>query len=116
MANNIPFDPNDGSLYKILGIPEALWDVMTFAEVKFAAKNKVGMLTIAQWPLEKQADPQSWILTLPTNIPGVRVEIPINDPIDKDDPEGHWRVILGAAADFQSMVNSGAYKLDGPPA
>lgn len=105
-----PRDLRDRSLFKLLSIPESLHDLMQFAEVQFAPKDGTGRLTVGLWSQEKLSDPQSWVLTLPTNVPGKRVEIPINDPIDKDDPEGHWRAILAAAADFQSLVNRGEYE------
>jgi hypothetical protein len=105
------FNVPDSSLYKVLRIPECLHDVMTFVEVKFVPKDRVSTLSVFSWSQEKLADPTNWILTLPTNVPGKRVEIPINDPIDKEDPEGHWRAILGAAADFQALVNTGQYDL-----
>jgi len=95
-------DPNkDRSLYKSLGIPECLHDLFAFAEVRFAPKPYADVL--------RPDDPVCWILVMPCRTPGKRVEIPINDPIDKDDPEGHWRAILAAAADFQYLVNSGQY-------
>lgn len=98
-----------GSVFKILKIPECLHDVMQFAGIQFAPKNRDGFLSLAARPYEWLANPTNWLLTLPTNIPGKRVEIPINDPIDKNDPEGHWRAIIGAAADFQALVNTGQY-------
>lgn len=101
-------DLGDGSLFTLLAIPTCLHDVMQFAGVQFVPKNGVGILS--GWSTEKLADPTNWILTLPTSIPGKRVEIPINDPIDSSDQEGHWRAILGAAADFQSLVNRGEYE------
>lgn len=99
-------DPyKDRSLYESLGIPECLHDLMAFAGVKFAPKSR--------FLIEDNAlvDPTCWILTIPCKVDGKRIEIPINDPIDKDDPEGHWRAILCAAADFQYLVNSGQYSL-----
>lgn len=99
-----------GSLFDLFDIPDCLRDVMCFAGVQFALKGGASIFSRAQWPVEKQKDPTNWILTLPTAKPGYRVEIPIDDPIDKNDPEGHWRAILGAAADFQYLVNSGEYE------
>lgn len=99
-----------GNLLKLLKIPECLHDLMEFVGVQFAPKTGDRLLTLATRSHEWLSDPTNWHMTLPTKIPGKRVEIPINDPIDKNDPEGHWRAILAAAADFQALVNTGQYE------
>jgi hypothetical protein len=103
------FKDDAGNLFKMLKIPACLHDVMEFAGVQFAPKNGDTLLKLALRSHEWLSDPRNWLLTLPTNIPGKRVEIPINDPIDQSDPEGHWRAIIAAAADFQALVNTGQY-------
>lgn len=106
-----PRDTSDMSLFKSLDIPECLHALMDFAGVKFTPKGGGGVFAIAGWPAAKIGDPTNWILTMPCKIDGKRIEIPINDPIDQTDPEGHWRAIMAAAADFQYLVNSGQYEL-----
>lgn len=98
--------PTGSNLFKLIGIPECLHDLMEFAGVQFVFKKSKTLFFAGSEEMEK---PTNWILTMPTNLGGQRVEIPINDPIDKDDPEGHWRAIIAAAADFQALVNTGQY-------
>lgn len=108
-VKDVPVDK--GKIFEVLGVPECLHDVMEFAGVQFAPKTGDTLLALSMKPMEWLSDPTNWILTLPTNVPGKRVEIPINDPIDGRNPEAHWRVYLAAAADFQALVNTGQYKL-----
>lgn len=102
-------DLGDGSLFEILKIPPALRDLMNFVEAKFAPR-KGWIPSLAS--RESMANPGNWILTLPCTVPGKRVEIPLPAEIDKDDPEGHWRAILQAAADFRYLVISGDCAVD----
>lgn len=96
-------DLDDGSLYKLFGIPPVLQDLMSFAGVKFRSTKPYSYV-------EAVKNTKGWIMILPCKIPGEQVEIPLPDEIDKEDPEGHWRAILGAAADFQALVNNGDYR------
>lgn len=106
-VKDVPVDK--GKMFEVLGVPECLHDVMEFAGVQFAPKTRDTLLMLAMKPMEWLRDPTNWIMTLPCNIPGKRVEVPINEPIGGNDPEGYWRTYLAAAADFQALVNTGQY-------
>jgi hypothetical protein len=101
-------EPSQLDIFHMIGVPECLHGLMEFAGVRFV--YKLGGVSFFLGS-EAMMNPTNWILTLPCKVERRRVEIPINDPIDKDDPEGHWRAILGAAADFQFLVNTDQYSL-----
>lgn len=97
--------PASQIIYAFLGVPSALWDLFEFAGVLIRNKKDL-------WPssnMKPRVDLSEWVLVMPVKIPSHRVEIPLPAEIDKVDPEGHWRAILAAAADFQYLVNSGQY-------
>lgn len=104
----------DHNLLELLGVPKELHDLCEFIELQFAHKD--GFLPIFtkvddfnEWRLRNKLS--DWRIILPCKLPGQRVELPLPDSIDEDDPLGHWRAILAAAADFQSLVNTGEYSL-----
>lgn len=107
-TNESTFPSDAGALQTIcmhLGVPPALWDLFEFIGVRFRHRKARWAASMAMGWCERS----DWILILPVKTPGHTVEIPLPAEIDKDDPEGHWRAILAAAADFQYLVNSGQY-------
>ena len=97
----------DASIFRLLGVPECLHELMEFAGVRFRHKAKSGLaLLLSDDAYKKIGD---WIMCMPCSIHGKQVEIPLPDQISSTDPEGHWRAILAAAADFQYLINSGQY-------
>lgn len=118
MSNSVPGRvPLDERLLQHFGIPAELHDLLEFIGAEFAHKDAympVAMETLtftgsyAHWLERNRLD--HWRLVLPCKIPGQRVEIPLPEKIDATDPEGHWRAIITAAADYQALVNTGEYK------
>lgn len=99
----------------MLGIPPALYDLLDFIDANFGRTDGrvlPVMLTAEDFKrFTVRAGLAEWTLILPCRrFPNDRIEIPLPAYIDKKDPEGHWRAILAAAADFQSLVESGGYK------
>lgn len=99
-------DSHDLSLYKRLGVPTALHDVMDFAGVQFRHRTK-GVLMMLGFNTNDIESLDDWLLCMPVNIAGKRVEIPLPAMVHGEE---HWRAILAAAADFQYLVNSGQYE------
>lgn len=106
----------DRNFLELLGVPKELYDLLEFIDARFGRTDgkaipiKLTVEAFKKWCDEGGGGLDKWTLVLPSRrYPDRRVEIPLPVEIDKDDPEGHWRAILAAAADFQALVETGQY-------
>lgn len=104
----------DPPLLRYLCVPKTLWELFEFAQVKFGyVDGAIPVMVTAEefgkW-LEK-TKLSDWRIILLTKLSAFRVEVPLpEEGIDMSDPEGHWRYLLGVAADYQAQVNMGEIK------
>lgn len=113
MSKSVPARvPFDKGLLEYFDIPAALHDLLDFIGAEFVHKDEFVPMFLANKSLVERRQAtrlDHWRLVLPCQVPGQRVEIPLPEVIDSSDPEGHWRAIIAAAADFQALVNTGEY-------